>query len=217
MSGVPRSRTYDVLESLEKEGFAIAKVGKPTKYIAVKPVIVLEKLKTRAVQKAEEKVQILNNLIGTKEYSDLESLHNSATSEIKREDVSGWIKGSSNILSHAKEILENAEKEAIICLPASELFEKARIFSNLFERLKSADISVKVVLNGSEEDIKKANQKFNIKALRTEMKGKFFITDRKQVLFSLTSQNQDDEMAVWLNSEFFSNTLASLLDIAMKS
>ena len=28
LSGVPRSRTYDVLESLAKRGFAIVKVGK---------------------------------------------------------------------------------------------------------------------------------------------------------------------------------------------
>ena len=34
LSGVPRSRTYDVLESLEKQGFAMMKLGKPVKYIS---------------------------------------------------------------------------------------------------------------------------------------------------------------------------------------
>ena len=33
ISGVPRSRAYDVLESLEKKGFALTKLGKPVKYI----------------------------------------------------------------------------------------------------------------------------------------------------------------------------------------
>jgi len=41
LSGVPRSRTYDVIESLEKAGFAIVKIGKPVKYIAVKPTEVI--------------------------------------------------------------------------------------------------------------------------------------------------------------------------------
>ena len=36
LSSVPRSRTYDVLESLEKRGFAIIKIGKPVKYIAIR-------------------------------------------------------------------------------------------------------------------------------------------------------------------------------------
>ena len=45
ISGVPRSRTYDVLENLEKKGFAIVKLEKPVKYIGVKPQIILEKIK----------------------------------------------------------------------------------------------------------------------------------------------------------------------------
>ena len=32
VSGVPRSSCYDVIESLEKKGFIIMKLGKPIKY-----------------------------------------------------------------------------------------------------------------------------------------------------------------------------------------
>ena len=49
MSGVPRSRTYDVLESLEKQGFAMQKIGKPVKYFAIKPTNVIYKLKKNAM------------------------------------------------------------------------------------------------------------------------------------------------------------------------
>src|SRR3972149_2726651 len=59
ISGVPRSRTYDVLESLEKEGFAIAKLGKPVKYIAVKPTPVIKKLKTNTLSRANENIKML--------------------------------------------------------------------------------------------------------------------------------------------------------------
>ena len=58
ISGVPRSRTYDVLESLEKRGFAIIKIGKPVKYIAVKPTEVLEKMKSFTMQEAQEIFQL---------------------------------------------------------------------------------------------------------------------------------------------------------------
>ena len=71
LSGVPRSRTYDVLESLEKGGFAIVKIGKPVKYIAVKPVEVVEKMKSRALNDAQEKVKSLSNLKDTAEYTEL--------------------------------------------------------------------------------------------------------------------------------------------------
>ena len=35
ISNVPRSRTYDILESLEKKGFVILKLGKPIKFVAL--------------------------------------------------------------------------------------------------------------------------------------------------------------------------------------
>ena len=50
ISNVPRSRAYDVLESLEKKGFIIVKVGKPIKYLAVPPAEVIERVKKRVVE-----------------------------------------------------------------------------------------------------------------------------------------------------------------------
>ena len=55
ISGVPRSRTYDVLESLEKKGFAIVKLGKPVKYLGVKPKMILEKLRNNVKKEADDK------------------------------------------------------------------------------------------------------------------------------------------------------------------
>src|SRR3989338_5086003 len=66
-SGVPRSRTYDVLESLEKLGFAIMKLGKPVKYIAVKPNIIIEKLKSMTIRDADERIQNITKLKNTEE------------------------------------------------------------------------------------------------------------------------------------------------------
>src|SRR3990170_693896 len=82
ISGVPRSRTYDVLESLEKRGFAIVKLGKPVKYIAVKPTEVLEKIKSKTMQDAQEKFKFLSQLKDTPEYEELVQLHNSGISPI---------------------------------------------------------------------------------------------------------------------------------------
>ncbi len=41
IASVPRSRSYDVLESLEMKGFIILKLVKPIKYMAVQPSEVL--------------------------------------------------------------------------------------------------------------------------------------------------------------------------------
>ena len=55
ISGVPRSRCYDVLESLEKKGFIIMKVGKPIKYIAVEPEAIVDRVKKAYRKKLKRK------------------------------------------------------------------------------------------------------------------------------------------------------------------
>ena len=107
ISGVPRSRTYDVLESLEKRGFAMMKLGKPVKYIAIKPNVIIEKLKTNAMKNADEKLKSLSKLKSTKEYSELEQLYHVGIQPVKHEDLLGAIKGKATIYSHIKEVLEN--------------------------------------------------------------------------------------------------------------
>src|SRR5512136_2728450 len=57
ISNVPRSRSYDVLESLEKKGFVVHKLGKPIKYIAVPPAEVVERVKKNMKEEAVEKVK----------------------------------------------------------------------------------------------------------------------------------------------------------------
>src|SRR4030042_739831 len=55
ISNVPRSRSYDVLESLEKKGFIIMKIGKPIKYIAVQPEEIMQRVKKNLSEDAEKK------------------------------------------------------------------------------------------------------------------------------------------------------------------
>ena len=217
MSGVPRSRTYDVLESLEKRGFAIEKLGKPVKYIAVKPEVVVDKLKTNTMRNADERIKTLGKLKDTPEYTELQALHKDGISPVNRSDISGAIRGKSNIYSHVKEMLENSEKEAIVCMSSNELESKSRIFADTFDKLRKAGIKLKVALSGTDADIKRAESRFKIKAERINIDSRFFISDRKQVLFMINKQAEnEEETGIWLDSDFFGNSLACLFDLANK-
>lgn len=216
MSGVPRSRTYDVLESLEKQGFAMAKIGKPVKYIAIKPESVVEKLKINISRNAEEKVKTLSTLKDTKEYTELEELHKTGVIPVKQSEMSGVIRGRLNLYSQVREMLEDSEKEAILVMPALDLEARNRIFSGMFDRLKKAGVAVKTALSGTEQEIKKVSEKFRIKAEKIDLNSKFFISDRKQLLFVITNPSEEEEIGIWLNSELFSGALAYLFDLAVK-
>jgi len=215
ISGVPRSRTYDVLESLEKRGFALMKLGKPVKYIAVRPDTIIEKLKTNTLKKANEKIDSIIKLKDTNEYSELKELYTVGIQPIRQEEISGSIKGKSSIYNHIKELLGNAQKEVIICTSAYEIQSKSRFFTTLFKRLEKSNIKVNIALSGDEKEINKINKKFNIKSKKIDINTRFFIADNKELLFMI-SNTEDDEIAVWLNTPFFTSTLSFMFEQATK-
>ncbi|MFW6233274.1 MAG: TrmB family transcriptional regulator [Nanoarchaeota archaeon] len=216
ISKVPRSRTYDVLESLEKKGFAITKLGKPVKYIGIKPKTILEKIKNNVKKDAEDKISSLSKIKETQEFNQLEELYKEGVNPIKREDISASLSGKSNITNYLKEILNNSEKEVIICTSADDVKAKERLFKQTLDELKKRGIKTKFALFGDERLINLLEKKLEIKIIKTEIQSKFFLIDKKEILFYLSINSNENDTAIWVNSEFFVNAFASLFDKAIK-
>ena len=212
ISGVPRSRTYDVLESLEKKGFAIVKLGKPVKYLGVKPKAILEKLKNNVRKEAEERITNLSTIQTTNEFEKLEDLYNVGINPVKREDLSAALKGKSNITNYLKEIIEEANKEVIMCTSAEEIKLKLGLFSQTIEILKKSNVKIKMALSGEDFLINQIANKLKLKISKAKIDAKFFIVDRKEILFYLSKEKGKEDLAIWLNSEFFSQAFASLFE-----
>ncbi|MFQ5531563.1 MAG: TrmB family transcriptional regulator [Candidatus Nanoarchaeia archaeon] len=216
ISGVPRSRTYDVLESLEKRGFAIVKIGKPVKYLGIKPNIILEKLKNNVKKNAEERIVGLSKIKNTEEFVKLEELYREGINPVKREDISAALKGKSNISAHLREILQNASKEVIICTNAREISSKSKLFQQTFDNLKKANIKLKVALSGDAKLVGELAKRFNMKIKPVNIDAKFFIIDRTEILFYLSKNPEKEDIAIWLNSPFFAEAFGALFERAMK-
>lgn len=217
LSGVPRSRTYDVLESLAKRGFAIVKIGKPVKYIAVEPKAVIEKIKSQTLAEAQEKVNVLINLKDTTEYTELKQLHKTGISPVKLEDLSGHIKGRSNIISKIKELFDHAEREVTICTSVGDFEDKSRILIPALEKLNKSNIKVKIALSGDPDKVKRIANKNGLKVKTVESKGRFYITDKKEILFMINHENSDEEIGVWLNSAYFAGSFSSMFDAYLRN
>lgn len=211
ISGVPRSRTYDVLESLTKRGFAIVKVGKPVKYIAVEPKTVLERMQTNTLTKAQEKVNTLSNLRNTQEYEELVQLHKEGISPVKLEELSGHIKGRSNLLSKLKEMIDSAEKEIVIHTTAEDFEDKSRVLLSVLSKL-SKEVKVKISLSGESYKVKRIASRNDLKIKESNQMGKYFIIDKKEMLLMIHPENMQEEVGVWINSPYFANSLSLMLD-----
>lgn len=216
LSGVPRSRTYDVLESLAKRGFAIIKVGKPVKYIAVEPKTVLERMQTNVMNYANEKVTNLSNLKTTSEYDELVALHRDGISPIRLEDLSGHIKGRSNILSKLKEMIGSAEKEILIHTTIDDFEDKSRVLLSILKNIDSEKVKLKINLSGDSHRVKRFASRNDLKVKESEQNGKYFIIDKTELLLMINHENAEDELGVWVNSPYFANSFTSMIEKLVK-
>ena len=114
ISGVPRSRCYDVLEGLEKKGFIIMKIGKPIKYIAVQPEAVVERIKKRLQEDAEQQIQTVEKLAETDIFEELELLHKTGIKKIDVENITDSVVGRSNVNKFLKDMLSRAKKSVTV-------------------------------------------------------------------------------------------------------
>lgn len=219
ISGVPRSRTYDVLESLEKRGFVIQKLGKPVKYIAVKPEIVIEKLKNNTTSYAEEKIKTLSGLKDTVEYKELKELHNTGIEPIKNHELSTSIKGRSNLYLQMKSIMESSTRTIHLTSSSFELNKKMKMFKDTFIKLNKRGVDIKVMIGDDEAEAKKLSKKLGVLIKSKPINARFVIVDKTELIFTIkpTNVHEDFDYGVWINSPFFTNSLAYMFEMAWKN
>ncbi|AHF80138.1 HTH-type transcriptional regulator TrmBL2 [Thermococcus paralvinellae] len=112
VSEVPAPRTYDVLRSLEKKGFAISQPGKVNKYRPVHPKNILEKF----IEEWQERVK--EELEAKKKAKEelLELMTPLIETEIPKYGVERvWVvRGIRNSTLKTKEMLEGVQKEILL-------------------------------------------------------------------------------------------------------
>ena len=124
ISGVPRSRCYDVLESLEKKGFIIMKLGKPIRYVAVAPEEVLERVKKKVIDEADYKTKVLDSLKDSEILGELTLLHTQGVELVEPTDLSGALKGRTNLYNHIEFMIKSAEESVDIMTTSEGLIRK---------------------------------------------------------------------------------------------
>ncbi|MFH1668531.1 MAG: helix-turn-helix domain-containing protein [Candidatus Woesearchaeota archaeon] len=221
IANVPRSRSYDVLESLEKKGFAITKLGKPIKYIAVPPEEVLERVKKNMKEEADEKVKRLDELKGTEVVNELSTLHTQGIDLVEPSDLSGSLKGRHNLYNHLELTIRNAEKSVSIMTTSQGLIRKIEGLKPTFEKIKKRGVKIRIAAPLTKECSGAIKDLGDVAELRhTTAKGRFCIVDQSEIIFMVMDDSEVHptyDVGVWVNTPFFSSALDNLFDVAWKS
>ena len=219
ISDVPRSRSYDVLESLEKKGFVMVKLGKPIKYLAVAPDAVLERVKQRVNEEAESQTRLLSELEGSAMLKELSLLYKTGIKLVEPSDLSGMIKGRKNIHNHLENAIRQAEQCVYIMTTADGLKRKADVVRNAVRKYnKSIAINIAAPIN--KDNIAAAQSLKGIAEVRhTNIPSRLVLTDKKKLTFMVMDEkevNQSLDIGIWAESPLFANSLADLFESQWK-
>lgn len=221
ISDVPRSRTYDILESLEKKGFIVMKLGKPIKFVALKPEEVVDRVKKNLVVEAQEKTKRLEKLKGDEVLEELTSLFTKGIKFVEPSDLSGSLRGRQNLYNHLDMMVRGAEKTVTIITTAEGLNRKLEALLPTLEKCKKRGVKVRVAAPIDSNNIKVAKDFKKVAEVKKleNIKARFIIIDSNQLMFMLLDDEKfhpNYDIGVWINTEFFAQALEQLFELAWK-
>jgi HTH-type transcriptional regulator, sugar sensing transcriptional regulator len=220
IANVPRSRSYDVLESLEKKGFIVMKIGKPIKYIAVSPEEVVERVKKNMKKEAEESVARLENLKTTDVITELKGLHTQGVELVEPTDLSGSLRGRHNLYNHMELTIRGAEESVTLITTSSGLLRKIEGLKPSFQECAKRGVKIRIAAPMNKELEQAAKELDGIAEVRdAKIKGRFLIVDSKEVIFMVMDDadvHPTYDVGIWINTPFFAKALESMFELAWK-
>jgi sugar-specific transcriptional regulator TrmB len=188
--GVPYSKVYETLNSLERKGWIEAERGRPSRYFPKAPSESLEAARLRL----EDMVNSWKRVI----LGELQPLYEKREL-MEKPDI--WIlRGEFSILAKLKEMLDVAKNELMIAVPAfAKGFVDASV--SVLERVRSSGVRVQIMMTEGEY-IKKIS-KVGEARVRDNLFGGGVIVDGKEALLFLgeadTKRSYSGLLVIWSN------------------
>lgn len=217
IGNVPRSRAYDVLESLEKKGFIIMKLGKPIKYVAVEPLEVVERVKKLFSEQAKEKMKSLDVLKKTDTLKELNLLHKQGIQLVEPSDLSGAIRGRHNLYHHLEMMIRGAKKNITIMTTNKGVIRKVESLKSELDKLSRKGVKVKIAApidKDTEKLIKSLPKIIEVRKI-DDINARFCIVDNKELMFMIMDDEEVHptyDIGVWINTPYFASALNGLFE-----
>jgi len=187
-SGVPYSKIYEVLGSLEKKGWIEMEHGRPSKYYPKPPSVALEITKSQ-----------LENSLKTNEGLVLDELQPIYEKKGVRERPDIWIvRGDFNVLAKIRETVEHVQKEILVAVPGIP-DETAEMLIPLVKTIVERGVKVQIMTMKSPMSETMAKlEKFCEMRVREQMFGGGIIADGREVILLLGQEGDEAiSLAIW--------------------
>ncbi len=229
ISSVPRSRCYDVLESLAERGFVMIQPGKPMKYVAINPRDSLERVKKKIQEHAVELGNKIDRFVKSDSIKELEKLHKENIKTVKPEELTGALKGRYAMLQQMESMLKKAKKSVKLITTETGLAELAENHASVLKKASDSGVKVQIAapvtknLQDTAKELSKYAQIRDIAEVEfvEKMLGRFCIVDGEEFILGLTDDTKThptQDVALWTQSAHASsNVFDPFFELVWKS
>src|SRR3990167_10525273 len=130
------------------------KIGKPIKFVALKPEEVIERVKKNLVVEASEKSKRLDKLKSEDVLEELSSLFENGVKFVEPSDLSGSLRGRQNMYNHLDMMIRGAEKTITIATTADGLNRKMEALMPALERVKRRGVIIRIAAPITDGNVK---------------------------------------------------------------
>jgi len=220
IANVPRSRAYDILQSLSDKGFLVVQTSKPIRYVAVAPEEAFERVKNKLEEDVRAVQERIDELKESAVMRELNEIYQKGMKLISPEELTGALKGRYSVTQQINSMFKDANKNINIVTNLEGLND---LFSDHFDSLRKANergVHIKIAAtapgkqSNSVKSLKNIAEIRNINKKELPLGGKFFIVDSKEMLFPLTDPktvHSTQDMAIWSKSDYAAGTVLNPL------
>ncbi|MBS3140371.1 TrmB family transcriptional regulator [Candidatus Woesearchaeota archaeon] len=217
IADVPRSRSYDVLESLEKKGFVVMKLGKPIKYIAIPPAEVVDRVKKNMQVIAQEKIKRLESTKSSPLLAELETLHTQGINLVDPSEISGCLRGRSNLYNHLDLLIKEAKKSINIVTSEQGFLRKAEGLKPSLEKARKRGVRIRIAAPVTKESKKAVESLKGIAEVKhnEHVASRFFTVDGKDLVFMTLNDAEvhpSYDLGVWVKTPYFTASMDQMFE-----
>jgi HTH-type transcriptional regulator, sugar sensing transcriptional regulator len=215
IADVPRSRSYDVLESLEKKGFVVMKLGKPIKYIAIPPAEVVDRVRKHMNNNAMEKVKRLESVKNSSLMTELETLHTQGINLVDPTDLSGCLRGRHNLYNHLDMLIKEAKSSVNIVTTEKGFMRKMEGLSGSLEKAQKKGVKVRIAAPMGKDSKKIASSLKGVAEIRhnDKVNARYLTVDGKDIVFMMLNDKDvhpSYDLGVWVKTPYFASAMDSM-------
>ena len=188
--------------------------------MAVSPREVVERVKIKITEDAEQKTDILDKLKDSDVLGELNTLHTKGIKLINPSDKSGAFRGRNKIYEHLNTMIKNAQKSITLMTTRKGLERKHNSLLAPLKKAAQRGIVIKIAVPNN-ADKESVNQFSKIAEIRnTKNDARFCIVDNKELLLVMTEDkkvHKDYDCGIWIDASYFVDYFAKLFDNEWKT